>query len=307
MGRFFLTLVASQLVLLSGCAQPPAEANGDDFVLDAPLSATEDTGIIRGIVVDSSIVPVMDATISIASLDRVETSNEHGAFGFSNVPPGSYFLNVERQGFAPTQLSVEVEAGEENPPIAKVQLQRDASTTPYHTPYQFRGFMKCSLSYIALCGAPVVDEATGDNFLATFELAGPPTWINMESVWEGTQPTGNQMNLNMGRTPAGPSTTCCAAQGPSPLLVQANATTIAESGIGTEGDLIGRMFSWEMAGTGIDDHTGMCIYVVLTTYCQGPGVTLEQEFELFVHAFYHYAPPAEWRFTENPDVPSALY
>ncbi len=305
MGRFLSAMCAIALLLLAGCSQSAPEGAPEEFALETDLAATKDTGVIRGIVVDGSVVPIVGATITVSGLERSTTSNENGAFGFADLPPGTYFLQVLQPGYAPAQSSVDVKAGVNDPPIVKVQLQRDASTSPYNSAYQFRGFMKCSLSYIALCG--VSPESTGDKFLATFELNGAPTWLNMESVWDGTQPTGDQMNLNMGRTPAGPATTCCTAQGPSPLLVQANETVILESGIGVEGDLIGRMFSWEMEGTGIDDHTGQCVYVVLTTYCQGPGVALEQEFELFVHAFYHYAPPEDWRFTSQPDVPAPPY
>lgn len=289
------------LLALAGCAgQAPAETP-DDFALDGDLEATATTGVIRGVVVDEAVVPVAGATVAIAALGRETTVDEGGAFGFGAVEPGNHFLTVAKLGYQTQQASVVVEAGVDQPPVLRVQLVRDPATTPYVTAYQFTGFMKCSLSYIALCG--VAPDETGDSFLAEFEVTAPPAWVNMEAVWEGTQPTGDQMNLNMGATPAGPDTTCCTAQGPSPLLAQANKTVLAEYGVGAGENLIGRMFAWEMEGTGIDDHTGQCVPVVLTTYCQGPGAAIDQEFELFVHAFFHYAPPEDWRFTSDPDVP----
>jgi len=295
-------------LMLAGCSAPPsADEVSEDLGLDEDLVATEDTGIIRGVVVDSAIAPVASAEVTVLGDGRTATTNANGAFGFDSLPAATYFLKVVKPGYEEVQVSTDVVAGEAEPPVLKVQLARNPSTSPYVQVFQFQGHMACSLSYIALCGLPVVQDAAEDRFLATFTLDGPPMWINMESVWEGTQPTGDQMNLNMGRTPAGPGTTCCTAQGPSPLLVTANQTVIADGGIGTEGDLVGRMFSWEMEGTGIDDHTGQCVPVpTLTTYCQGPGVALDQDFELFVHAFYNFVPRDGWRFTVegSPDVPA---
>lgn len=292
---------ATMLVVLAGCSVPGPTGAQDDFALDGELVATDSTGVIRGVVVDEAVVPVVGAAVAVTALGLETTVDDNGAFGFSGVEPGNHFLTVSKQGYQSQQASVAVEAGVDQPPVLRIQLLRDPATAPYVTPFQFTGFMKCSLSYIALCG--VAPDETGDSFLAEFELAAPPTWINMEAVWEGTQPTGDQMNLNVGATPAGPGTTFATNQGPSPLLAQANATTLAEHSVGAGENLVGRMFAWEMEGTGIDDHTGMCVPVVLTTYCQGPGAAIDQEFELFVHAFFHYAPPEDWRFTEDPEVP----
>lgn len=294
------------LVALAGCSEA-SEPTPDEpeLGLDESLEATDTTGVIRGVVLDPAVIPIEGATVTINSLGTATTTNANGAFGFADLEPGTYFLDIAKAGFVGTQTSAEVQAGVDLPPVVKVQLVPDASTAPYVQAFQFDGYMACSLSYIALCGLPVVDETTEDNFLATFELDGPPQWINMEATWKGTQPTGDQFNMNMGRTPAGPATTCCTAQGPSPLLITANETTIAEGGIGIEGDLVHRMFAWEMEGTGIDDHTGQCVPVVLTTYCQGPGMALDQKYQVYVHAFYNFVPAEGYRFTEHgsPELP----
>lgn len=297
-------VLVSSLILLAGCTTPAAAPAGGpgDGVLHDGLEATATTGIIRGVVVDETVAPVANATVKIPSIGRETTVDENGAFGFDRLDPGSFFLSIEKLGYQSQQASAVVIAGVGEPDMVRIQLLRDPLTTPYVVPFQFTGFLRCSLSYIALCGA--LPDETGDSFMVEFPLTSQPDWINMEAVWDGTQPTGDQMNLNMGTTPAGPATTCCSAQGPSPLLTQANKTAILEYGIGLEKNLIGRMFAWEMEGTGIDDHTGMCIPLPgLTTYCQGPGMALDQEFELFAHVFYHYAPPPEWRFTDDPTVP----
>ncbi len=295
----FLVLLLAAATVFAGCADTAAPVTEDEFGLEEDLVATKDTGVVRGVVVDNTIVPIPGVLVVLKGTELTATTNAEGAFGFSNVAPGSHFLEVSKLAFQTVQASVQVEANVAAPPILRIVIERDPSTTPYVIPMHFAGHMGCSLSYIALCGLPVVQDLSEDSFLATFPIDGTPQWINLESVWEGTQPTGNQMNLNMGATPAGPATTFDTAQGPSPLLATANETTLIAAGVGAGNDLVGRMFAWEMEGTGIDDHTGQCVYVVLTTYCQGPGMALDQDFDFYVHAFYNWVPAEDWRFTSN--------
>lgn len=282
--------------LLGGCADGGLEEDSDDFGFGDDLQATDDTGVVRGVVVDPAIVPVPNATVVLMGLDRETATSEAGTFGFSDVEPGTYFLEVSKAGFNTTQSSVTVVAGDDEPPVVKVLLARDASDLPYVQPDHFIGFLKCSLSYIALCG--VAPGLTGDNFLKRVPLDAAPDWLQMEAVWQPKQVASNGMNLQMSYGGGGPSQTCCTNQGTSPLMVFANGTTVAEHGIGDPHDLVIRMFVWEIPGTGIDDWTGVCVPVVLTTYCQGPGVAIDQDFEVFTHAFYNYGPPEGWRFTE---------
>jgi hypothetical protein len=289
------------LTTLAGCADAPMEPEEESLGVDESLTATADTGVIRGVVVDASIVPVPGVTIALEGTEQTTETGEDGAFGFSNVEPGVYFLQASKIGWVTTQTSTSVVAGVEKPPAVRVQMVPDPENTPYYLSFNFKGHMGCSLSYIALCGLPVVDEATNDKFLAQFPVDAPPQFATIEAIWKGTQPTGNQMNLNFGGTPAGPGTTFNTSQGPSPLYSSGNETQLAEMNIGSGEDLIGRMFAWEAEGTGIDDHTGQCVPVVLTTYCQGPGVALQQDFEFFVHTFYLFEPSEEWRFSVDGD------
>ncbi len=296
--RFLVWLLVVATVL-AGCASSPAAPVVDDFELGEDLVATKDTGVVRGVVVDNTIVPVEGVLVTLKGTGLNATTNAAGAFGFSNIDPGNYFLEATKAGFQSAQSNVEVKAAVDTPPVVRIVIEADPSTAPFVIPMTFKGHMGCSLSYIALCGLPVISEASEDAFLATFPFDSTPQWINLESVWEGTQPTGDQMNLNMGATPAGPATTFATAQGPSPLLTTANETVLTDAGVGAGNDLVGRMFAWEMEGTGIDDHTGQCVYVVLTTYCQGPGMAIDQDFVFYVHAFYNWVPVEDWRFTRD--------
>ena len=121
MRAMFLLLLVP---LLAGCADEAAP-EVDDFAqnLDQELQATEDTGIIRGVVVDFAIVPVADATVTLTGLDRSTQTNEAGAFGFDGLEPGTYFLEISKLGYNSTQASTDVEAGTDTPPVVKVRLE----------------------------------------------------------------------------------------------------------------------------------------------------------------------------------------
>ncbi len=72
-----------------------------------------------------------------------------------------------------------------------------------------------------------------------------------------------------------------AASGASPLLLQAPEETLASYAIGPEQALQARVFP---AG-------------------ESPTVHANQAFEIVAHVFYNYQPPANWRFSDDSDVP----
>ncbi len=294
--RWVLALL--MIASLAGCADAAEPTADEELAIDDSLEATETTGVIRGVVVDPAITPIAGVTVRIASLGVETETDGEGLFGFDGLEPGSYFLEASKLGYVSAQTSTSVQAAVDKPPAVRIMLSADPATTPNFLSFTFKGHMACSLSYIALCGVGG-QQYTGDSFLATFPIDSPPDHATIESVWKGTQPTGDQMNLNFGATPAGPGTTFNTSQGPSPLFASANRTMLAEGSVGAGEDLVGRMFAWEMEGTGIDDHTGQCVPVVLTTYCQGPGMALQQDFEFYVHVFYNFSPGADWRFTND--------
>ena len=80
------------MATLAGCADESAPAAPDEPAFDGfDLEATDDTGIIRGVVVDQAIVPIAEATVTLQSGEQTE-SNEGGAFGFAALEPGSCLL-----------------------------------------------------------------------------------------------------------------------------------------------------------------------------------------------------------------------
>ena len=68
-------------------------------------------GVIDGVVTDTNLVSLADATVSIlGSTFKVVTAN--GKFTILEVPAGRYILMVRRLGFAPVSSAVQVDAGE---------------------------------------------------------------------------------------------------------------------------------------------------------------------------------------------------
>ena len=94
--RFFLLLAGAML-----CA--PALT---------PLGAQDQTGTIRGVVVDSSTnQPVADANVVVEGTRRGAITGSDGSFVIGGVPAGTYTVRARRIGFgAPAQV-VTVSAG----------------------------------------------------------------------------------------------------------------------------------------------------------------------------------------------------
>jgi type 1 fimbria pilin len=66
-------------------------------------AAAQDTGTVSGTVVDNSnqVVPGAGVTLTNEATGdtRTTTSGDRGVFGFRAVPPGSYTVKIELQGF----------------------------------------------------------------------------------------------------------------------------------------------------------------------------------------------------------------
>jgi hypothetical protein len=95
------------------------------FILPAALHAA-DVGSVRGVVHDSSHVPIAEAqvTLKAAASDWVLTAatDARGQFAFMTVPLGDYVLSVTQADYATTSQIVNVTSGAT--PIAHIQLTK---------------------------------------------------------------------------------------------------------------------------------------------------------------------------------------
>jgi Carboxypeptidase regulatory-like domain len=303
-------LLAVALALaLAGCSSSPPEA-----VDDAPQAAFEElalestatTGIIRGIVVDTAIRPIAGASVTLRADPPVATTTTaDGAFGFDGLESGTYFLSIHKVGFLDVQQSAEVVAGVAEPPIVKVQVVSDGKPSPYYGEYKVEGIIECGTSAVAACGgvhdaivivcvnsggAVCLPQPTNDAYSAFLWLdGGTPDYIQTEMVWQSTQALSNDMNYALryaeretydnGMYEGGIDS----FEGPSPLLGNISGEDAEDAELGNRTGLVFSIFS------------GNQEYPV--------GVTVEQRYTFFIHAFYGYIPPADWRFTEDGAPP----
>jgi Carboxypeptidase regulatory-like domain len=291
------TLVAVALiaVALAGCSGSPSAPPPSDVpsAEELGLEATDSTGIIRGIVVDTAIRPIAGATVTLLGSDpRSAQTDETGAFGFDDLEPGTYFLKAKKLGYHEAQQSADVVAGVLEPAAVKVQLAIDASAvTPFAESYTYEGFVECTTSVLVLCGAPNLltgDNITNDRFTWDQYLTPGASLIQSEMVWQSTQAASPEMYFEMegldGDCNPPDSSFFGSASGPSPIMARIDNETIEENEIGQVCPIYYSIFAGGIQGTPV-------------------GATVEQRFTMYIHAFYGYLPPDDWRFSNDSTVP----
>lgn len=290
-GAFTLVLA----VALAGCAgsavTPPIQQETVDF---GSVEATATTGVIRGVVIDEAIRPVLGATVQIASLGANATTSDNGAFSFDGLEPGTYFLHVSKRAFTSIQTSVDVVAGVDDPPIVKVALQSVPSLQPYVDALSYSGFLSFGVAVIATSIGTTVfgplGEALGDRSIWVVKYDALPMWAQGELVWTHTQPAGGELIWEMtdtSNTPAGYRETTA-----SPALAYWNTTVIEdhnETTLDPERGIAYRFFG--------GPHP-LCKPIFF-----GCGVTLQQRADAYIHNFYNFVPNEGWRFTSDGDHP----
>ncbi len=83
------------------------------------LTQAKHKGRIIGLVTDEAKHPIVDAILGIAETtaqgelnEMAPTTNEHGQFEFTDLPPGRYTLLVNAPGYQAHKHVIEVKAGE---------------------------------------------------------------------------------------------------------------------------------------------------------------------------------------------------
>lgn len=314
-------LVASALAGCSGKSQDEEAEPAEPAVEDLGLVATASTGIVRGVVVDEAIRPLANVSVELRGgpEPKAATTNAAGAFGFDLLEPGTYFLEATKPGYFAVQQSVEVVAGDDRPPVAKILLKANPATTPFVNVQVFDGFVECTTSFLVLCGAPNLlltlwcngdldplppqcfGNVTNDRFTNDFYFADNASHIQFEMAWESNQALSPELYFELETLNAGcdggeaddrdedgdASSFLNNTEGPSPIYATVNDTLVHVWQIGSVCPIYFSLFAGGAAGTPL-------------------GFTLEQRFTLFVHDFHHFLPPPGWRFTVDgpPVVPT---
>lgn len=299
--------------MLAGCF-----AGGEAQAPPDPLTATASTGLLLGVVVDQGIRPLAGANVTVSTAPpRSTTTGEDGAFGFAGLTPGSYALAARMAGHAEAQTVAEVVAGVQEPPIVQMVLVFDPGLAAYAETYVWEGYIECGsyvpvVGHFAICTAgPTLNamlcplgvcpgNVTADNIFTFYLPPAVPAWAQGELVWTSNQQLGQGLQLFLSHsTPENAAGTgfdgnMNVTRGPSPLLGTVNATVLADSGVGLGSGIMPRVYPAPY------DPTVQCLPSI---GCDGAGAAVEQRFTLFLHLFYNYRPPADWRFSQSGDVP----
>lgn len=135
-----LLLAAS---LLAGCASnAPSDSGAGAKELEG---VTDDTGGIRGVVVDSAISPIVGAVVALGN-EKTTKTDATGFFNFTGLKPGDYLLKASKFGYEGSQTTTTVVAGIKDPQVVKMQMLRIAGLQPYIQPHKMDGFYECAFA-----------------------------------------------------------------------------------------------------------------------------------------------------------------
>jgi hypothetical protein len=319
-------IVACGLVLasfLAGCTGGGPSAAEEDPFAGVQLQVSSTTGGIRGIVVDERITPISGATIDLTGANVAQTakSDEEGRFSFSNLAPGTYFLAVSSTLHLPAQTSVDVVAGEAEPPITKVLLNRLFSQQPFSEQTKVDGFIQCNQAGVYYGSAPCVTDFTGvvgGDLEGTvpgctpagcapqlrrvlteqrgFRTAVGPGWqrIILEMSWQETSETFDRMGItfsyNETQRPA--SHWYARSDSTSPLRMEIKTGEVDET----------HQDEPEMIPP--EGHPDLYYFVgVRQSAFPVPNVAVNQQFQLFQTNFYYGLPPEGWAIVNGDALP----
>jgi hypothetical protein len=297
-------------LLLAGCAEGGADAPGalPGGSADGAAPPEAGFGAVAGVVVDSVIRPVAGVAVALrhAGDDPVAaTTDAGGGFRFDGVAAGAYSLATSHERYLDLAVAVVVAEGE----VASLRLVLEPlqSNAAFVTQLRFSGFVECSFGGSNTCAAVDLgagQNVTNDNALPYFAghwtgYGRVPDWIQTEATWQTATAFSS---ISLMHTAASAEEWAAgdayhigrhwAHDGP-PTYMGWNQTFAAENGLGTLRDPVylatNGPFSF-LPDPPVDKDFRI-------------GAAVEQPFELVLHTFYGYTPPADWRFLQDPDVP----
>jgi hypothetical protein len=299
--------------LLAGCASKGPAAPVPS------LQASATTGVIRVVVVDTSIRPLSNATVTVThggAAVQTKATGADGFAGFQGLAPGTYFLEVHKAHFADAQQSVDVVAGVADPPVAKVQLAIPVGGLAFFQEFKLDGFMECAggggnWCFIAnyypclaeqTAGQPCTGNLTNDNSFFTIDkpltdLQRVPDWLQAELVWESTQAALPYMTIRLDIDCACNTTidNATTATGTSPVLAVYNPDYMVAWHLGIKDSLALEAFPGS-------PPEACAVKLPQVSLCS-LGIAAEQRITYIVHTFYGYKPPEGWRFTKDGEAP----
>lgn len=138
--RVLLAVGLLVALALAGCSSGGGgETPGNEDKLDVDAA----TGGIRGVIVDQAISPVAGAVVTITGGLSTESASD-GTFNFTRLQPGEYLVTVGKPGFKGAQTSTTVVAGDPEPKVVKLLIERLSTATPFFEHYKLDGYYECA-------------------------------------------------------------------------------------------------------------------------------------------------------------------
>lgn len=199
----FRAVLLALVVLAAPLAGCLGGDGGSDEGLDVKERAevTEDSGGIEGVVTNPAVEPIEGAAVTIEETGEESTTASDGSFAFSEVPPGTYTLQVEAEGFLDAERQVDVAASEVT--TIDVVLTEQPDTIPYMQQFESQGFMECSVgasAVVVVASYNVCEEGgntTNTNTEFTHQIEPDPWQVVTEVDWEPSSPLADRFWMNV--------------------------------------------------------------------------------------------------------------
>jgi hypothetical protein len=287
-----LAFAVASAVAGAGCGEPAATSAGEAEAAD---------GVLAGIVVDAALRPLEQANVTATppgGTPLATATDGDGLFRFEGLPAGSYAIEATKAHHLSAHALAQVTAGAgDEAPLVQLVLEVQSDEVPFVVQVAWDGYIGCAFSFGNLCSVPgqvgydVIGDQSAHLFYDEFASVGRvPTLIQGEAVWEATLPTSERLKPIYGWSE--PETwaqlsylgTFFAVSQTSPTFDRVTHEMALEAAIGTENGLVVEFYS----GGDETDPTGL---------------TANQPVRLFLHSFYGYLPPDEWRFVDDGAPP----
>lgn len=298
-----IATLATLLVVLAGCADGGSAPTTETPPGTPPPPPVEaGLGLIRGVVIDSSITPIPEATVTIKSIKATLTTDANGFFQFPNLEPGTYFLEVSKLGFTKVQASTTVAANVKAPEMVKVQLEAKPEALPRAVTLLSQGYIGCSFltaNFVwgNMCQYGGIDP--DQNIPLSFGEAERPTHLQTEIDWEKTQVFGEDLVIiQYLNNDAGGRARIGNVFGKAPLVCSVGPDAPCDNGDGTGGGGTG------LNGTEWTDLVNIAVFAGCWNGCVpgtavGVGVVAQQEYQMYGTVFYNMVPDEGWAFVRD--------
>lgn len=296
---------------LAGCSDGGKDDKPEDFELEG--RATDKTGVLRGVVVDNRIIPIAGATVDLrgAAESPNQTTDAEGRFLFSDLPAGTYFLQVSSPLHRETQTSADVAAGVDEPKILRVQLERLFKQDPYPVQVIREGYFQCSQAGASVwysssnCAdgvfgplsdmEPALSNTTDQDREWHADVGAGWQVIVFELDWD---PTSDSTSNRLGMVVSTYKPTRDGAhqfaefEGEAPIRGQID--------VGVEHETAGNVDPTMIPPEGMTD---MSFFVSVREDEDLPGIAYNQQFKVYVTMFHYGRPPEGWSFVNGDPMP----